>query len=82
MTHWRAGVLAFSMVLLGILASGCQLVDRFNDPYVSNNTGAPLAISYIHNGQTIPLGVTANVGVLAPLSLFRDECTDGTLLAI
>ncbi|HEY4189570.1 MAG TPA: hypothetical protein VGM28_04040 [Candidatus Limnocylindrales bacterium] len=78
----RAGFLTISVLLFGILPTACQQVDRFNDPYLSNRSGVPLDILYVHNGQTTPLHLTAPVDMVSPLSAFRDGCSDGTLLAI
>jgi hypothetical protein len=70
------------VVMFTCIAVSCRQVDRFNDPYVSNRTGAPLTISFVHGDSTVPLGITVQSGVLAPLSMFRDGCADGLLIAL
>ena len=69
-------------MLINLVAAGCGQVDRFNDPYLSNKSGVALSISYLHNGKTTPMDITAQDGETVPLSDFREGCSDGTLFAL
>jgi hypothetical protein len=76
----RVAVVWFGSMLAVI--AGCTMVDRFHDPYVINRAGVDVTLWYLHNGQLVPLGVTAVDEAATPLSLFRDGCSDGTLYAL
>jgi len=82
MTHLRGLATALTLLLLIPLPVACQQVDRFNDPYVINYTDVRVALFYVHNGQTTSLHVTTGNDGSVPLALFRDGCSDGTLLAL
>ena len=68
-------------LIVSVVAAGCIHVDEFHGPYVYNYTGTQLTISYVHNQQTTPMGVTVDNGG-AGLGLFSGGCSDGTLLAL
>ena len=75
--------LSLVVALLAVsLVGGCGRKEDANGPYVINYTDAPLYISYVHNGQTTPLSVTAIPQSATDLGTFRDRCSHVALLAL
>jgi hypothetical protein len=78
-TEFKSIPIAVLLLLaIGVLPVGCRQVDRFNDPYVSIDTGTALDILYSRNNQTTPLHVTAvsHLSAWASRSTCPRRCLD------